>query len=79
MRASPNKILHHTISIDTAAGADPDAIDDALQVYGDDVEQMFPEIDTPCDSELNPGDQCVYNALSPDHHDRCIYCLKRTG
>ena len=53
-------------------------IDDCAEVYLDDnVVQMFPEIDTPC--EASPSGQCTYDALAGDEHDCCIYCGRRTG
>lgn len=45
----------------------PDAIDDATEVYGD-----WPEIDTPCDK--SPVGQCEFNATDPDH---CIHCKRK--
>lgn len=51
------------------ASEDPDAIDDAVNVYGDD----WPEVDTPCDK--SPVEQCEFNAADPDH---CIHCKGKT-
>lgn len=60
-----------------SSGSDPDVIDmeDCTEAVGD-----WPEIDTPCDDDSNPGDQCIYNAELPyPEHRRCRYCKKLTG
>ena len=54
--------------------SDPDLIDDATEVYGDnDNEQDFPWIVEVC--EASPVGQCEYSFVDPD---RCIHCGRKT-
>lgn len=76
-RMTKLRILPFALVVPLSSGSDPDviAIDEDREVYGD-----WPEIDTPCDDDANPGDQCVYNAELPfPEHHRCVYCKRMTG
>ena len=52
---------------------------DFTEVYGiDELEEFFPEVDTPCENPDAPGGQCHFNAVSLEP-TRCLYCHKLTG
>lgn len=78
MSSSSRKTLPLAILVPLSGGSDPELLEmeDCTEVYGDNVEQLFPEINDPCDHPENPTGQHVYGKP----HDRvCIYCRKPSG
>lgn len=76
----PKHTLPLALVVPTHSGSDPDVLEmeDCTEVYGDNIMEMFPEIDTPCENPLAPGGQCHFNAVALDP-TICLYCGKRTG
>jgi hypothetical protein len=66
--------------VPVSSGSEPEILEleDCHQVYGDNIEQLFPEIDTPCEHPDAPAGQCHFNAVGLEP-ERCLYCGKRTG
>ncbi len=73
--------LARVISISTAAGSDPDALDieDCSEVYGDNADPMLPEIHDPCPK--NPVKGGGDHEYSRDYYrfGRCVHCHEPSG
>jgi len=64
------------ITVNTAAGSDPDAIDDAELAVGSDLDwDEFGELFEPCPNNPRSG-QCEYTAA--DGFARCKHCGMRS-
>lgn len=69
------------ITVSTRSGDDPDAIDDASEVYGDGPGDALPfdiqDRSEPCPRNPKPNGQCEYDWR--DKWTACVHCKRESG